>query len=689
MIVYILYVISVWAVIHAAHAFRKKKAVESPADEFYASIRSRSGRIETVVRHSWVFFFLQLLYPFFYTFLTLPYYIVVSTCVFWAYVRLRERKGNPMGSGIGIGRQFAHPAHFKDSFSPDKRSQEREVVRSGKDRQYVMDLKNEPNPHVIAIGESGSGKSTTITALLVRNFIQGSVPFLIIDWSGTYRELGGKANLWEVPKNIRINPLQLRGMAPERRAGIASEMLQNALGMTDLQTNAVRGMLKRFYEEGVDPTIPQLIERIEEERGKDKKMHLSYLATRLKLSIHVFGDEPKAFWENYTKTCNVVELEGLTDMEKNLVTQALLQRIIEEFKSDSKVRLYISLDDAYQALGDEYSRESLIAKIVREGRKYGFGLITSTQLLQDMPDSVIANSSIKIIHGIHESQSVDRVSKMLSLGAIEKDILYSMPTGSAFVFDQLRSQSGNSKIAYVQIDRLSDEEMNEFGAKVGKIEIMEVEETKPKGNRSIFDELELPSVAIYRFILALRDAGETPKAHKLLKERGWITSDTTIYGNKSKPSLLARAKVFGYVDEQGVLTDKALGVLDANRIIEKQGIYKGSEEHTELMRKTIELIQEKGNFAFTLDAKDSFDIGELESDGKARNLWNKKSLKIYEIQNNAIKSEIDRCIEKARERNTELVFVTNNHRVRDEIRSITSNAYQIRVMEPFKEEELK
>jgi len=671
MIVYILYIISVWVVVFAAHAAHKRRALDSPVGEFYASIKEREKKMAMIARHSWMFLFLQLLYPFFYTGIALQYYIMVTFAVFCAYVMVQERKRVSREAGIGIGRQFAHPTYLKDSMPSDKYKQEREIVRSGKDRQYRMDLGSEPNPHVIAIGESGSGKSTTITALLVRNFVHSKIPFLIIDWSGTYRELGAKSNLWEVPKSLRINPLQLRGMDPGRRAGIASEMLQNALEMTNLQTQAVRGMLKRFYDEGTDPTVEQLIERIEVERGKDKKMHLSYLATRLKLSIHVFGHEPKAFWENYMKTCNVVELEGLTDMEKNLVTQALLQRIIEEFKSDSKVRLYISLDDAYQALGDEYSRDSLIAKIVREGRKYGFGLITSTQLLQDMPDSVIANSSIKIIHGIHEPQSVDRVSKMLSLGTIEKDILYGMPTGSAFVYDQLRSQNENSKIAYVQIDRLSDVEMSEFGAKVGKIDVGEIEETKPRGSKSIFDELELPSVAIYRFILALRDAGDISKAHKLLKERGWITSDTTIYGNKSKPSLLARAKAFGYVDEQGVLTDKALRVLDANRIIEKQGIYKGSEEHTELMRKTIGIIQKNGNFAFTLSAKDSFDIGELEPGQGAKNIWDMKKLRIYEIQNNIMKEEIDKSMGKARKYNGELIFVVPNQMLANKLRELT------------------
>jgi len=104
------------------------------------------------------------------------------------------------------------------------------------------------------------------------------------------------------------------------------------------------------------------------------------------------------------------------------------------------------------------------------------------------------------------------------------------------------------------------------------------------------------------------------------------------------------------------------------------------------MHKTIELIQEKGNFAFTLDAKDSFDVGELEPDGKARNVWNKRALKIYEIQNNAIKSEIDRCIEKVKEQNTALVFVTNSKKTKEEIERLTENKYKCLKLPAFETE---
>lgn len=62
-------------------------------------------------------------------------------------------------------------------------------------------------------------------------------------------------------------------------------------------------------------------------------------------------------------------------------------------------------------------------------------------------------------------------------------------------------------------------------------------------------------------------------------------------------------------------------------------------------------------------------------DGKVKGLWNYKDVVAYEIQTNAIKSEIFRCMEKAKAQNTELVFVTNSNRTKEEIESLTENKY--------------
>lgn len=88
------------------------------------------------------------------------------------------------------------------------------------------------------------------------------------------------------------------------------------------------------------------------------------------------------------------------------------------------------------------------------------------------------------------------------------------------------------------------------------------------------------------------------------------------------------------------------------------------------------MIKNNGNFPFVLSDRESFDIGELKTDPKIKGLWDYYNVTAYEIQTNSIKSEIFRCIEKAKEQNTNLVFVTNNTRTKEEIERLTNNQYK-------------
>jgi hypothetical protein len=57
-------------------------------------------------------------------------------------------------------------------------------------------------------------------------------------------------------------------------------------------------------------------------------------------------------------------------------------------------------------------------------------------------------------------------------------------------------------------------------------------------------------------------------------------------------------------------------------------------------------------------------------------MWDYYNVTAYEIQTNAIQSEIHRCVEKAKEQGTELVFVTNSTKTKEEIERITNNQYK-------------
>lgn len=598
----------------------------------------------------------------------------------------KDRVKKTRHNGIAIGYEYTHPAGKEGMQAGAEGEEFKKIAYGGSKGVYEVSLMSEPSPHMMVVGKSGEGKSTTLRTMLSRAYAKYNIPFLILDWSGEYRKLGEITNLWAVPKSLRVNPLLLRGMSGERRSGIAAETLQFSLNLTNLQAQKVRELLMELYDTGTEPTMQMLhwkvTESIDTEKFRDIKVQNQYIANKLRQTFEIFGSEPEGFWESYEKACNVVELHGLTTAEKSLVTYSILQRIIEEFKGERRVKLLIALDDAHDAVKSAYGLETPITKIVREGRKYGFGLIIATQMLADVPNAVITNTSLKIVHPNHGPEDVPRIERMLHLSEIEKEIMRRMPIGHCFVLDDHLLQSGRAHPAYVEVDELDYNEMGKMLAGNPKEKIKEAKSysaKRPAQNAFSLmkrEGIEIPSAAVYRFLLALGRAGSLQQAYQLLKQRGWITSDTTIYGTKGKPSLQERARAMGYLDAEGRLTEKALQLIDPEKLIARQKSNAGGEEHRKMMAKVILAIQERGNFAFVLSEQDSFDVGEIGIDPKAKGLWDYRKITAYEVQTNAIKEEIEKCMERAKRDNARLVLVADNEKTREEMKRITKDAHE-------------
>ena len=441
------------------------------------------------------------------------------------------------------------------------------------------------------------------------------MPFLIIDWSGSYKKLGTYVNMWKVPDTLHINPFALRGMKPERRAGIASEVLQISLELTPMQAQRVRDLLNELYRTTKEPTIGELYDAVmqeaELEKYKEMKLQLRYVANKLSQAFEVFGSEPDQFWTSYDNTCGVVELEGLTDAEKTLVTLALIQRITEEF-GDSRVkkeRLNIALDDAYRAIATYYGKETPIARIVREGRKYGFAMVISTQLLKDMPESIVSNTAMKFIHAYHDPYNIDKVYTMLGMTELERDILYRMPVGKCFLFDLEAIQKGKVSPAFIEVDTVSNPEREALKARIKHVEMEKQQAYQPqeaKDTSEMTKGLDMPDVSVFRFLIAVRASnGNLTEANKMLKEKGWVKSVSTLYGSKTRPSLPQRAVAGGYTHKEGGFTPRTHKILTPETMIDRQGIYKGAESHKNMMKKVIGLIQSKGNYAFVPSEKEA------------------------------------------------------------------------------------
>ena len=613
-----------------------------------------------------------------------------SLLLYAAMKAMRRFPWRKVKGGILLGRSFRHLTEQASSDEP---------VAVGKDSICCVDYVHEPNPHVLMLGSTSSGKTTTMRSFVARTAIANRVPFLVIDWNGENEGWAKRigASVWRVPEHFKVNPFKLDGMRSEARASIAVETLAASAHLTGLQSTKVKSSLLRFYMVGKEPSLFELWRAI----CYRKASKANVLDQRLRAVQRVIGYEPAEFWKGIFDRNNVVSLAGLNQSEKSLVAYAVLQRLTELFDREPwtapQPRLMVVLDEAWQLLRKEkeydFSRESVAERIVRVGRKYGIGIIISTQQIDDMPKVFVNSSALLMLHQHREASYFGR--ELLRLNVYEKAYINAAAQGELLLFDRGRMQAGEPHPEYVKVRALGEtEERRLAGAgnayapgKINEPEMPievyseeggEVEGTDDSESKGVLRGLDIPSVVIYRFMVALTRSGGLKNAYKMLKEKGWVTSDTTIYGNKSKSSLLDRAKASGYVSLEGKLTTKGLDVIDPNHLIAKQGIYAGSEEHKELMRKTINLIQDRGNFACTLSDKDAFDVGEIPA--KTRSVWDLEHLKIYECQMNAIREEIQKGVDRALRFRVGLVFVTTSRELANNISIAVENKYGVAVI---------
>ncbi|VVB77345.1 Uncharacterised protein [uncultured archaeon] len=393
----------------------------------------------------------------------------------------------------------------------------------------------------------------------------------------------------------------------------------------------------------------------------------------------------------------MVSLDGLNESEKSLVAFALMQRLCELFdrkpELNASLRLMVVMDEVWQFFRRERDfterKESSLEKVVRLGRKYGFGLVVSTQQVEDMPKVFFNSCSLMMLHQQRESAYMGR--NLLELNRFESAYLRSAAQGEMLLFDRGMAQRGQTWPEYVKASPLADAEIACLAKKYAPYTPSAIREAEmpiemqdsfapeaTTGRPDILKGLDIPSVVVYRFLVALANSGSLKGANRTLKEKGWVTSDTTIYGNKSKPSLLDRAKSSGYVSEEGSLTKKALDVVDPDLLIARQGIYAGNEEHKELMRKTIRMVQDRGEFAFVPKDKDGFDVGEHQAVTKSA--WDFGGLTAYECQTSAVKEELEKAVDKSRRTVAKLVFVVSGAELGKTIGETTANQYEIMVI---------
>ncbi|MEM9463604.1 MAG: DUF87 domain-containing protein, partial [Myxococcota bacterium] len=339
-----------------------------------------------------------------------------------------------------------------------------------------------PNPHVLIVGGSGSGK-TYATLCLLAELSRRGLPSIVIDYGQGFSrkalpdEFVSMVQVREIEvarDGIAMNPLSvLPGdvLGPVNVGQRFADTVQRIYSQIGIQQHAaLRDAIIVFLEssgirkddpsswERVPPRFSELRTHLQElaaDKSNPGRRYVSSVEAHIS-SLFVFNTFRRGGQQlDWSSFCDdgavtVLQLRGLESTLSRVITEFLLWGLIGyvERSGPGKMRCFVSLDEAHNL---PMSEGSPVEKLLREGRKYGVGLILASQQPEDFSRVVYGNTSLKLLFRLEDPSRL-LVSNVLSSAATVtqlKKVLRTLTRGCAFV-------SGSGRDTVVAIDTLKE-----------------------------------------------------------------------------------------------------------------------------------------------------------------------------------------------------------------------------------------
>ncbi len=284
---------------------------------------------------------------------------------------------------------------------------------------------NLTNPHISVVGITGAGKSYFVKTLLLRASYIWNTNAVIIDWAGEYKawvkQTGGV--VISFAKGDYLNIMDLSGMKPLDRV---KQIMNSFAILTDIGSYPEQ---RRLTEEAIEqayvnsglilsekptkksvesPTLKMVISLLEEKLQEGTYEYPAELENAI-YRLRQFAREG----EDYFARRSTIDLgklaeSGLVDIDLSglpderfralgalFILQTLKEKMRAEGFSETKgLKAIIVLDEAWKVASDD---KSDAITIVREGRKYQFGLIVASQNPTDINEAIFSNVGTSFI----------------------------------------------------------------------------------------------------------------------------------------------------------------------------------------------------------------------------------------------------------------------------------------------------
>ncbi len=316
------------------------------------------------------------------------------------------------------------------------------------------------NPHISVVGITGSGKSFFVKTFLARASYIWNTNAIIIDWAGEYiswvRQSGGKVVSFS--RGDYMNIMDLSGMKPIDR----TKQVMNSLEiLTDIGEYPEQ---RRLTEEAVEqsyvnlgfniampappdkdaPTLKDVVSLLEEKLAEGTYAYPAELENAI-YRLRQFSREGEDYFANKS-TIDIGKLatSGLVDLDLSslpderfralaalFILQTLKERMrTEGWSASAGLKTIVTLDEAWKVASDERSDA---VTIIREGRKYSFGLIVASQNPTDINEAIFSNVGTTIMLRIRFERFMQYLQGSLNFSEFIRSEITKLGVGQAAV----------------------------------------------------------------------------------------------------------------------------------------------------------------------------------------------------------------------------------------------------------------
>jgi DNA phosphorothioation-dependent restriction protein DptH len=314
------------------------------------------------------------------------------------------------------------------------------------DAQYwnPQDTAAVTNPHMMIIGESGSGK-TYATLCLTAELSHRGLPTIIFDYAQgfeidqldeVYKKYVSVQEFRIGENGISLNPLQIfanDAKGPYSVAARVSDVFDAVYHLGHIQRKVlIEGIIATFEKAGIftnvssswqsdPPTFAQLQQTLDDfasDKAYGNNKNAMALSARLMpfFMLSSFGLTEKGWsWEGLFADADhkvhVLQFRGLEGKTQNITLEILLWHLFFYLKSRGKspLRIYIVLDEAHHI---SFREGGPMGMLLREARKFGLGVIFASQQPEDFSQVAFDNTASKLI--FQTSDPALKVSRFIS-----------------------------------------------------------------------------------------------------------------------------------------------------------------------------------------------------------------------------------------------------------------------------------